>query len=221
MTDRASHYDRWYDTATGKFCLEKECALLKPWIECGIVIEVGCGTGRFTSALAEHADTAVGVDIDREMLSLARRRNPQLAWVRADGRLLPFRDASFDIAVANTFLSSCRNPRLALAEMVRLLTTDGRLLIGELNPFSPWQLWRGVKRAVGLSRFPHSKFLLPASVKAALLGKGCRIVAEKTAIFYPFLRWEERLNSWLGQAARLFAAYYLIVAECRKEAELL
>jgi len=48
------------------------------------VLDAGCGTGRIARELARRGVDAVGVDLDDEMLSTARRKAPALAWHCAD-----------------------------------------------------------------------------------------------------------------------------------------
>ena len=48
------------------------------------VLDGGCGTGRVARELARRGVDVVGVDIDDEMLATARRKAPELTWVRAD-----------------------------------------------------------------------------------------------------------------------------------------
>ncbi|MBU7600390.1 class I SAM-dependent methyltransferase [Streptomyces sp. P38-E01] len=48
------------------------------------VLDAGCGTGRVMIRLAELGYDCVGVDLDASMLAVARRRAPELPWVRAD-----------------------------------------------------------------------------------------------------------------------------------------
>jgi ubiquinone/menaquinone biosynthesis C-methylase UbiE len=72
----------------------------------GRALELGCGTGRVTFPLARAGVAIVGIDRSAEMLARAggRRRRlrrgvaPQL--IRGDIRDLPFRDASFPLAIA-------------------------------------------------------------------------------------------------------------------------
>ncbi len=54
-----------------------------------VVVDIGCGVGRLTRALATHAGHVYGVDVSREMLRLAEQHNPQLEnveWLHGDGR---------------------------------------------------------------------------------------------------------------------------------------
>ena len=52
----------------------------------GPVLEVACGTGRVTEPLAATGTEVVGLDVDREMLAVARRRCPTVPLVVADMR---------------------------------------------------------------------------------------------------------------------------------------
>jgi SAM-dependent methyltransferase len=48
------------------------------------VLDAGCGTGRIARELARRGVDVVGVDLDEQMLSTARRKAPALAWHCAD-----------------------------------------------------------------------------------------------------------------------------------------
>jgi SAM-dependent methyltransferase len=48
------------------------------------VLDAGCGTGRIARELARRGVETVGVDLDPDMLSTARRKAPELEWHHAD-----------------------------------------------------------------------------------------------------------------------------------------
>ena len=48
------------------------------------VLDAGCGTGRIARELARRGVETVGVDLDEEMLSTARRKAPELEWINGD-----------------------------------------------------------------------------------------------------------------------------------------
>jgi len=48
------------------------------------VLDAGCGTGRVAMELARRGLDVVGVDLDGEMLAVARGKAPLLRWVQAD-----------------------------------------------------------------------------------------------------------------------------------------
>lgn len=62
------------------------------------VLDAGCGTGRVAVELARHGVEVVGVDVDSSMIDEARRRGPDLRWVRADLATLDL-GRHFDVVV--------------------------------------------------------------------------------------------------------------------------
>jgi ubiquinone/menaquinone biosynthesis C-methylase UbiE len=60
-------------------------------------LDVACGTGMSTVALAGHADAVFGVDVSQEMMRSARRA-PGVRYLLGRAELLPFRAESFDAA---------------------------------------------------------------------------------------------------------------------------
>src|SRR5213592_3023784 len=53
-----------------------------------VVVDIGCGVGRLTRALATRAARVYGLDVSREMLELAKHHNPGLGnveWLHGDG----------------------------------------------------------------------------------------------------------------------------------------
>lgn len=96
------------------------------------VLEVGCGTGVLTRVLAQWPGVAsvTGVDPATSLLNRARQLAKRLSNVHfqeADGRSLPFDDATFDVAVFDSTLSHVPDPKRALAEAFRVLRPGGLL----------------------------------------------------------------------------------------------
>jgi SAM-dependent methyltransferase len=97
------------------------------------VLDVGCGTGRFAAALAEHA-RVWGVDPSPEMLDVARTRVPGGVGLK-QGRAedLPFKDGWFDRVVYQLVIHVIERPR-AFAEAHRVLAEGGRVAIATFDP---------------------------------------------------------------------------------------
>jgi ubiquinone/menaquinone biosynthesis C-methylase UbiE len=98
------------------------------------VAELGCGPGPVARALATRADIGevVGVDPSPVFIEKARelaRDLPNLTFVEGDARALPFEDESFDVVVFHTTLCHIPKPELALAEVSRVLTKQGLLVV--------------------------------------------------------------------------------------------
>lgn len=97
--------------------------------EPGDVLDVGCGSGRLTAALAERGWAATGIDTSDSSLAVAEGRSPAVTWRWADmNDPLPFADGSFDAVVSRLSLMIARDPAATLAEERRLLRPGGRIV---------------------------------------------------------------------------------------------
>jgi SAM-dependent methyltransferase len=93
------------------------------------VLDVGCGTGRFTAALAERGAKVWGVDPSPEMLAQARRAAAgAVGFKQAPAEDLPFKDAWFERAVLVLVVHLVDRAR-ALGELARVLAPDGRAVV--------------------------------------------------------------------------------------------
>lgn len=96
------------------------------------VLDGGCGTGRVAIELARHGLDVVGIDLDQDMIGLARAKAPELTWVQADlGELdLPTRfDAVVLAGNVIPYVASDRRQATVIA-CARHLAPGGRLIAG-------------------------------------------------------------------------------------------
>ncbi len=68
------------------------------------ILEIGCGDGRLTWRYAADAKQIAGIDLERDELRVARIERPsdlahRVGLAQADSIHLPFRAASFDLAI--------------------------------------------------------------------------------------------------------------------------
>jgi SAM-dependent methyltransferase len=102
-----------------------------------VVLDVGCGTGTLTIAAADELREArvVGLDGDRKVLDLARRKDgsERVEWVEGLADELPFGDGEVDALM--TTLVFHHLPlgikRASLVEARRVLRPGGRLVVGD------------------------------------------------------------------------------------------
>jgi demethylmenaquinone methyltransferase/2-methoxy-6-polyprenyl-1,4-benzoquinol methylase len=136
------------------------------------VLDACCGTGDLAIAAARDGGKVTGLDFSEPMLERARRKAPQLNWVRGDLLELPFADASFDAATVGFGVRNVEDLDRALAELKRVLRDSGRLAIleitqprGLLAPF--YRFWfDGVVPLLGKLLPGGSAYTyLPASVR--------------------------------------------------------
>jgi len=127
----ASVYDDGIDYVFGNSMRQILLEALKRESNLGRTAEFGCGTGYYTSLLAEVAGSVVATDIVEEMLERTRKRIlgfPTVTVQRENCEKTTFPSSSFDTAFFGLTLHMVDGPA-TLAEMYRILTPGGRLLI--------------------------------------------------------------------------------------------
>jgi len=99
------------------------------------LLDVGCGSGAAVRAAAATVDRAVGVDLSQGMIDRARElagATPNVEFLVADAEALPFEDAAFTMLLCTTSFHHYPNPGGAVAEMARVLTPGGRIVIADM-----------------------------------------------------------------------------------------
>ena len=136
------------------------------------VLDACCGTGDLALAAAQAGGRVTGLDFSERMLERARRKAPEVDWVRGDLLELPFPDASFDAATVGFGVRNVADLERALSELRRVLVRGGRLGILEITaPRGPlaafYRLWfdRVIPTAGKLLRGGSAYTYLPASVR--------------------------------------------------------
>jgi SAM-dependent methyltransferase len=96
------------------------------------VVELGCGIGRLTRAIAARCASVRALDVSREMIDLARTHNPELTnveWLVGDGESLAgIDDATADACISHVVLQHIPEPAISLGyirEMGRALRPGG------------------------------------------------------------------------------------------------
>lgn len=103
------------------------------------VLEIGCGTGLLTEALAARRVSLVAIDVSTDLLARARvrtARNANVALSVQDACSAAIQDGVFDAVVGISVLHHL-DLRAALAEFRRVLRPGGRLLFSEPNMANP------------------------------------------------------------------------------------
>ena len=91
------------------------------------MLEVGCGNGAVLSQVRRDFSPGFAVGIDLELEHLLRAKTTAVV-ARADGGVLPFRDATFDLVMFRYVLRHVPGPQRLLLEATRVLKPGGRLL---------------------------------------------------------------------------------------------
>jgi SAM-dependent methyltransferase len=88
------------------------------------ILDLGCGTGRYTAALAAHFRArVVGVDPSKKMLSEATRRKSgdNVTFLRGWGEAVPLPDATIDMVFISMAFHHFGDPGRATEECHRVL----------------------------------------------------------------------------------------------------
>ncbi len=142
----------WYQTEHGDFLgdarflwgpeglYEEDAQLLGP-VAGRQVLEVGCGAAQCSRWLAAQGADVVGLDLSARQLAHARRIDDErggtpLRLVLADATVLPFADASFDVACsAYGAVPFVEDSAALMREVARVLRPGGRWVFATTHPF--------------------------------------------------------------------------------------
>jgi SAM-dependent methyltransferase len=106
-------------------------------------LDVACGTGAVARRLAAAGVRVTGVDLNADMLTMARSLAPDLTWVEGDAQALPFPSASFDLVTCQQGLQFIPDPAAALRSIHGVLRPGGRVAVA---------LWRPLHTAPGFDK---------------------------------------------------------------------
>jgi 2-polyprenyl-3-methyl-5-hydroxy-6-metoxy-1,4-benzoquinol methylase len=99
------------------------------------VLDVGCGTGTLSLALAKRGAQTVGVDASQSYLDGARRlrAHPDVAYQHGDARHLRYSSASFDACVSTLAIDVIPEVGLVATEMRRVTRPGGVVACGTFD----------------------------------------------------------------------------------------
>lgn len=160
-------------------------------------LDVACGPGHVTLALARSGCLVTGVDLTPETLRVARRRlaEPRLEarLVRGHATSLPFRGRAFDLCVCRSAFHHFEDPAAALSEMARVTRRGGRVAtLDHVTSEDPGEAgWHD--RVERLRDPSHASCLSPRQWRRLYRRAGLAPDREEAAAFpFDFAEWYER-----------------------------
>jgi SAM-dependent methyltransferase len=167
------------------------------------IVDLGCAAGAVTHFLSQFGCDVVGVDAEPRAIEKARSLFPQLEFVQADVRALPFKEHSFDKAVAADLVEHLDDEtfRASLRELRRVLVPGGTFTLYTPNPRHVIERLKA--RDLILAQNPTHVGLRDASTLERLLGEEGLAVERREwrPSFFRGLRTVERLA---GRRLELF-----------------
>jgi ubiquinone/menaquinone biosynthesis C-methylase UbiE len=146
-----------------------------------VALDVACGPGIISAALAPRVRELVAFDLTPEMLSQARQRctSAGLSNVRfrqGSATAMPFADSSFDAVVTRLSLHHFQHPAQPVAEMARVLKRGGALVVADVSS-SEIAEESALHNAIEILRDPSHVRMLPESELLGLIS-GAGLVVE-------------------------------------------
>lgn len=193
------------------------------------LLEIGCGRGGFSCWLASQAEPParlVGADFSAAAIDKARELAERMAinsvdWRVADIERLPFEDNTFDTVISCETIEHVPSPRVAVAELARVLRPRGRLLLSTPNYLGGMGLYRAYLRCVG-RRYteggqPINHFNMLPRTRRWVAAAGLRIVtSDGTGHYLPVPGRRPIEMRWLNSPRILMhwlALHSLVIAE--------
>jgi len=198
----------WYAASDHPIALLRaENAVRNPWVIEELsrkfpspvsVLDIGCGAGLLTNALAKAGHAVTGIDLSEKSLETAQKHDAShsVHYEKANAYSLPFPDESFDAACAMDVLEHVEEPHLLIAEASRVLKEKGIFFFHTFNrnPLSYLVVIKGVEWCV--KNAPKNMHVYPLFIKPRELRSHCddyqltvqKIVGLHPALSAPFFR---------------------------------
>ena len=127
--------------------------------EDAIVLDLGCGAGIQSIAIAKQGPFVIGLDISITKIKGAKMARDRFAladkvnFIVADMSALPFRKNSIDAAVSFAVFQHLNKPFEVVKQLSKILTPKGKLIIQVPNKLSPWYFFMRPLLAKFLQRY--------------------------------------------------------------------
>jgi ubiquinone/menaquinone biosynthesis C-methylase UbiE len=149
------------------------------------ILDVACGPGIVTAALAAKARAVVAFDLTPEMLLQARDRCAKagltnVTFEQGNATALPFPDNNFDGVVTRLSVHHFDTPRLVLNEMFRVLRPGGKLVLADVVS-SEDAAESELHNAIEVLRDPSHVRMLPATELTSMITDAGFVIGTQTA----------------------------------------
>lgn len=148
LLDATSAYKRFaatYDNAPNPLLLLERRSMQPelPRLANRVLLDIGCGTGRWIEIARADGAHAFGIDASPAMLAQAKSK-PDIAPVVAcgDATALPFATASADVVISSFTVSYIGGLQRFMNEVSRVCKPGGKVFISDLHPEAVARGWR-------------------------------------------------------------------------------
>ena len=137
--DRHAEADS-YDVFTPESSLNlvRTCVELAGFRPAERIADLGCGSGVFTNLLHELGFNPVGLDISPKLITLARKKYPEVEFLEGDAEHLPFPSSSLDGVLLSGLVHHFPEPSACANEVFRVLRPGGAFVAFDPNRVNPF-----------------------------------------------------------------------------------
>ncbi|MGI9422997.1 MAG: class I SAM-dependent methyltransferase [Hyphomicrobiaceae bacterium] len=166
--------------------------------EISTIVDLGCGTARFSRALADLFDADVlGVDPSRNMLDQARKKvnSDRLTFALGSGEAIPAADGSIDLVFMSMVLHHLKDPVRAAEECRRVLRVGGSICIrntvsDEISSYPYLEFFPSIRKIIA------GELVSRSYLSDVFAGAGCSLAVQRSA-------WDEVAPNWPAYAAKV------------------
>ena len=167
------------------------------------ILEVGCGTGKFTQVIAKKGADLMVLDIGANLVKKVREEF-NCEGVVGDACNLPFESNSYEGVISSECIEHTSEPIVAISEMCRICKPGGFVCITTPNklwyPVLLLSLISGIRKFRGIENwiFPgKAKEVMKKSVMGKISLSGCHILPFQISVLYPLLSKIDKFGRYL------------------------
>jgi len=193
--DVAAEYDQRWASSIGKkrdqrkaTALMKSLNLLEKITSAPVesILDLPCGTGRFSSLLGNRHKVYLGADLSLEMLREAQSKLPRF-FLAANCATLPMEDRSVDACACVRFLHLIRNPKTRIRFLSELARVSRLGVIVDYRHDRTFRIWgKRLRHRMGLLELAPSN-PSPTQIRSELAAAGLQPHAFINVHRAPFL----------------------------------
>lgn len=158
-----------------------------------LILDVGCGTGRFSTEIAKKGAKVLALDFSNAMLNILEQKSASLGLeekiypIRADARAIPIKEASVDGCICINFIQLVNSYKEVISEISRVLKPDGILIINFPNLlgwYFPVGMYVNITKK-SIQKDVHSRWFTLEEIKKLFSMVGLKITDVRGYLYFP------------------------------------